>query len=176
MNNTFRQLLTFSTLATASLLLVQPQAQAITFSLDPSSNTAGGEFKYNLILDAGESITQGNGGAILADYLALTNFTGTTTASNPYTLNGSGATSANLSVNTNTSGATTLSNVVTVNATNFSVGTIDYDLSYNGGILNGTVTGPITSVPFEPSANLGIFTLLGFVGFNHFRKKLKAAK
>ena len=173
MNPTFSKLLTFSCLTIISAIAFQSKAQAYNFSLNSSSNTAAGEFKYDLELADGESITRGDGTDILADFLTLTNFTGTVTAKNPYTLDGFGSSSANLSVNTNTFGIATLNDVVTINATNFSEGTINYNLSYSGGSDGGMVTGPVTAVPFEPSANLGIFTILGFVGFNHYRKKLK---
>ena len=173
MNAIFSKLITFTCLTVISAIAFQSEAQAFNFSLDPTSNKAAGEFKYDLELADGESITKGDGTDILADFLTLTNFTGTVTANNPYTLNGSGSSSANFSVNTDTTGVTTLDDVVTINATNFSEGMINYNLSYSGGSNGGMITGPVTAVPFEPSANLGIFTILGFVGFNHYRKKLK---
>ena len=182
MNSKFNQLLSFTSLAVASVILAQSSANALTFSFNnTSSDTGAGVFNYNLTFDAGESIDLVNISSGLPDFLALTNFAGTaaattvTTNPNPYTINGSGNNSANFSVNTTTTGATTLDDVITINATNFTVGTIDYSLSFSGGNPNGTITGPV-AVPFEPEANVGIFTVLGLIAFNRYRKKLKSRK
>ena len=169
------KLLTLSCSIALSAIAFSTKANALTFSFDNTSDTATGEFKYDLELAEGESIRQaGDSISGLADVLTLSNFTGMASGTNPYTLDSSGASSANFSVNTTTTGAiggTTLDDVITINAPGATLGTINYDLTFSGGFPGGTIQGPVTPVPFEPEANLSIFILLGLAGFRHYCKK-----
>ncbi|MGD1918621.1 MAG: hypothetical protein ACFCAD_06875 [Pleurocapsa sp.] len=173
MNTIFRKLLTLTCLTTAGIIASTQNAQAFNFSLDPASDIANGEFKYDLELDAGESISDAN--PILADYLTLTNFSGAAVASSPYVLIGSSSTSANFEIGSGntTSGAITLDDVVTITSSNFMVGTINYDLTYSGGTVNSTITGPV-AVPFGTSTNSANLILSGIFGVNYLRGKRKA--
>ncbi len=149
-------------------------ANALNFSLNNSSS-GGGTFSYDITLDPGESLEED-------DFIELTNLGGVTATGvgtgSPYDTDGFDSTSADFIVVTDVplSGSSqTFFNAISLTSNN-PTGNINFEGTYDGFIndFDGTISGPVTPVPFEPSTNLGIFTLFSIWGFNRYRKKLKS--
>ncbi|MGD1920753.1 MAG: hypothetical protein ACFCAD_18835 [Pleurocapsa sp.] len=150
MKNTRLLFLTATTIV--GTVLSTTAAQAFDFSF-ASHNSGAGTFSYDLTLGAGETFSPG-------DSIALTGLSGVAVAnsSSDFTITGSDSVSSNFQPNTVLSGANTFTNAITLTS-NDSLEIINYSGNSSLGSFSGT-TSPV-AVPFEPSANLGIFTLLG---------------
>ena len=165
-----RQLLTLSGAILAGIVFSASYAQALTFSYN-AGNSGAGTFSYDVTLDAGEDFD-------LGDPLVLTGLGGITTVDSDDNLdlqftNGFDSISDNFTVSNAASGAQILTNAIILSSNN-PLGTINYSASTSAGAFDDTTQGPVAAVPFEPSADLGIFILLGLMGLNYCYKNFKA--
>ena len=156
-------------MAMAGTVVSAASAQAFSFSLN-THDPGAGTYSYDITLNSGETLDIG-------DPLALTGLDGITAidSTNNADLqfsNSFGSISADFLTTNSGSGAQTFSEAIILTSGN-SIGTIDYSGSSSAGAFSGTTQGPV-AVPFGPSGNLGVFTLMSLIGLNHYRKKLKS--
>lgn len=162
-------------MAMAGTVFSATSVQAFDFALN-NHDSGAGTYSYNITVAPGETFD-------LGDPLALTGLGGITAVNSTDNAdlqfsNSFGSISADFSTTVTNAGSTdlTFSEAIILTSSN-SMGTIDYSGSSSTGAFSGTAQGPVdtpVAVPFEPSANLGIFALLGLVGLNHYRKKFKS--
>jgi|GEM_PF-3474649 len=163
--------------AIAGTILFATSVDALTFELN-SYDASNGVFDYNLTLDDGESLNNFASFNIF-DTLALNNLGGVTSTSvgsgSPYSPKSFTNTDAIFQASSTVSGTQLYENAVSLTSSN-PAGMIDYTATSSSGSFSGQVLGPAEAavpVPFELSPNSGIFTILGIIGLNYYRKKLK---
>ncbi len=157
--------------ATAVTILFASSAQAFSFALN-NYDSGTGAFSYSVTLAMDETLSIG-------DPLALTDLGGVTAidSSNNGDLqfslpSGFDSISANFLTSNAGIGAQTFNDVIILTSSN-PLGTINYSGSSSAGAFSDTTFGPVTAVPFEPNANLGISALLGLIGLNYCRQRFK---
>ena len=174
MNN--YQLLALTSATIAGTLLNATSAHALSISLNNSSSGSG-IFSYDITLNAGESLAAGD------DYIYLKNLAGVTgtNAQSPYATDGSDSTSADFLVSTTIPSDTspqTFLNAITIISNN-PTGNITFEGTTDANsseFLNNNIEGPVATnaVPFDFSPSLGILTIIGFVGLNFYRQRIKS--
>ena len=168
-----------SLIATATIGTALSATSANAFDFAFNTHDAGaGTYSFDVILDLGEELR----GNPTNDAIAFTGLSGITNVDSDenadlkFTNNFvSGGVSVDFLTSDGAIGAagtgTTFSEaIILTSSTN--LGTF----SYSGNSSAGAYSGTVTAVPFEPSTNLGIFTLLGIWGLNRYRRKLKLQK
>ena len=157
--------------ATVGTVLSANAANALSFAFNTYDSGAG-TYSFDVILDPGEELR----GNPINDAIAFTGLSGITGVNS--TNNGSlqftntfDGVSANFETSLGATGAGTFSEAIILTSSS-NLGTFNYSANSSAGAFNGT----ITPVPFEPEANLGVFTILGLIGFSRYRKKLRSQK
>ena len=158
-----------SFISLSSLITISP-ASAFTFDLlgtFDDGGTLSGSFDYD---DISDDVTNVDITTTLGSTLAGTRYTEDTffDADSISFTDTSGEIDLNLFFDSPLSSASSSVFLST------SPGTESNEESFIDGTRNLQPGGTATPVPFEPSTNLGILTLLGIMGFNHYRKKLQS--
>lgn len=174
MNN--YQLLALTSATIAGTLLSVTSAHALSISLNNSSSGSG-VFSYDITLNAGESLAAGD------DYIYLKNLAGVTgtNAQYPYATDGFDSTSADFLVSTTIPSDTspqTFLNAITIMSNN-PTGNIMFEGTTNTNsseFFDNGITGPVatSAVPLEFSPSLGLVSVIGLMGLNYCRQKLKS--
>ena len=170
------QMFALTSVTIAGTLFPTVSTNALTISLNNASSGSG-IFAYDITLNAGESLVASN------DYIYLTNLGGVTgtSAQFPYTTDGFDSTSADFLVSANVSSSTspqTFLNAITIISNN-PTGNISFEGTTNANLnefLHNSIEGPVVAnaVPFDFSPSLGILTIIGFVGLNCYRQRIKS--
>lgn len=160
------QLLFLTATAIAGAALSATSVQAFDFSF-ANHDAGAGTFSYDLTLSASETFSPG-------DSILLTGLSGVTTSSSSGDFNiiGSDSVSLNFEPTTVLSGANTFPNAIVLTSGD-SLEVINYSGNSSLGSFSGTTSASPVAVPFEPSANLGVFTLLGLIGLNYYRRNFQ---
>ena len=180
-------LVTVSSLTAIAIVATPNTVRAFDFDLsnyDDSSNA----YTYNLELENNEDMyaTDADSPTGNESFIRLSGMSDVSGASingtTLFEITSQNSTTVELQPTETINGAQTFSNFLTINST-VTPGTVDSSLAYVDSTFssvefdvtpNLSVAGPATPVPFEPSPNLGIFTIIGIVGINYFRKKFKS--